>query len=314
MSARVPQRARVSVHTLPLWRIRLARALSRGLLVGACALVAVVSARLRSQPASAAAQRPPGTSTPAPDPAAAGFAVQFARAYLAYDARDPESRAHARARFGGSALAPEAGFTPPLSGSRRVLSAAVVAERAPRAMVHVYTVAVETLPGETVYLAVPVLVQRGGQLALASYPAFVGGPRIAAASPTLLSGAEVDQPALEQAVERALRNYLAPAPSQLAADLAPSAHLTTPSIHLHLEAVSRLLRGVAGPVVPAHTDGARVDAQAAQLEAHGSVRTVVAVVEAGAHGARYTLAYEVEVELLGGRWEVLSIETDAQAE
>ncbi|MHB1859342.1 MAG: conjugal transfer protein [Solirubrobacteraceae bacterium] len=315
MSEQPQQRARVSMQTLPLWRIRLARRASRLALFGSCALVALACARLGA-PVAQQAPAPARSDSPGaqPDPAAAGFACEFARAYLAYSASDPEARTRALARFGGSALAPEVGAEQPPTGSRSVLSELVVGERAARPSLRVYTVAVDTEPGGAVYLAVSVFVTHGGQLALASYPAFVAAPATTTASPTLLSGAEVDEPALAQVVERALRNYLAPAPAELAADLAPHARVTTPTGHLRLEAMPQLLAGVAGRVAPGQPGPPPASAgRGTTAVSSPAERTVLAVVEASAEGARCTLAYEVDVELLGGRWEVLAIETDQGA-
>ncbi|MHB1469215.1 MAG: hypothetical protein ACYCX7_08665, partial [Solirubrobacteraceae bacterium] len=131
------------------------------------------------------------------------------------------------------------------------------------------------------------------------------------ANPTLLAGGEVADRGISEVVERALRNYLAPAPTELAADLAPGARVQTPTTHLSLQAVQRLLWSSSGPVVPA---GVAAPGPDRTPGARQGDRTVVAVIAAlGAEGARYTLAYEVQLQRLAGRWEVVAIETDSSA-
>jgi hypothetical protein len=132
-----------------------------------------------------------------------------------------------------------------------------------------------------------VLHRPGAGLALAGYPAFVGPPISAPARAVLQAGAEVQQASLRTVITRALRNYLAPAPSDLAADLAPGAEISPPSQGLSLEALQSLTWAVG-----------RSDAVLAQ----------VLVIGPGA--ARYTLAYEVQVQDLGGRWEVAAIQME----
>ncbi|MHB1999858.1 MAG: hypothetical protein ACYCSI_06695 [Solirubrobacteraceae bacterium] len=306
------RRATVSVETLPLWRIRLARRLTIGLLVCVGAAAMLGGARLIATAGTTAAPTPPPLlSIGSPDLAVDGFATEFARAYLTWNANDPQARARALATFDGAALAFEGGLEPPLHGSRSVLWDLVVQERDPRPALRVCTVAVGTQPGGTVYLAVSVATQADGRLALASYPAIVGAPAATEANPTLLAGGEVADRGISEVVERALRNYLAPAPTELAADLAPGARVQTPTTHLSLQAVQRLLWSSGGPVVPG---GAAAPGTDRTPGARQDDRTVVAVIAAlGVEGARYTLAYEVQLQRLAGRWEVVAIETDSSA-
>ncbi len=87
-------------------------------------------------------------------------------------------------------------------------------------------------------------------------------------------------------MERALRNYLAASASELAADLTASAHVSLPAAALTLESVQRL----------DWAPGA------------GAVLAVVAA--ADARGAHYTLAYELDVARVQGRWEISAIQMD----
>jgi hypothetical protein len=73
-------------------------------------------------------------------------------------------------------------------------------------------------------------------------------------------------------------------PEELAADLTSDARVAVPDVRLTLESLQRL--------------GWSTDR-----------RSVIALVEAqDAHGARYTLAYEIDVAEVGGRWEVSAVQ------
>lgn len=87
-------------------------------------------------------------------------------------------------------------------------------------------------------------------------------------------------------VERALRNYLAVSPQELAADLAAGSEVALPEAQLTLDSTQKLTWSP-------------------------DRRSVLAIVEAhDARGARYTLAYELDVEQAHGRWDVSAIQTD----
>jgi Conjugative transposon protein TcpC len=300
------RRARAFVEARPLWRMRLSQRAGR-CLVG-CAALAVTIGLVRNAVA-------PATTTavareqrqPAGDLAAAGFASLFARVYLSWHADELDARKRSLEPFAGSTLAAEAGTEPPYDAAQRVLWDAVVQEREPRPSLRVFTVAVETEPGGLVYLAVSVLRRPDRKLALASYPAFVGPPASGGADPVELEGAEVLEPALTTVVGRALRNYLAPAPSELAADLVPGAQIATPRSGLTVEGVQRLTWATGAGVIASATEGAHGAAEDAPTRDH----TVVALIDASSvDGARFTLAYEVEVRRVSGRWEIVAIETD----
>ncbi len=280
--------ATVSVRSQPLGRLRLARRLPR-YVMGALAVAGLAdSARFALDPPRPVLPvRAP--ARPAGDLRAAGFAAIFTRAYLTFEASDPEARQTALAPFDLSGLGAEAGMQPPLSGSDHVLYAQVLQERSPLPQEHVYTVAADTSAHGLLYLSVAVIRRADGSLALAGYPAFVGGPAISAADSAQPEGREVNDSNLRTVITRALTNYLAPAPSELAADLAPGANVSTPQIGLTLESVQSLTW--------APGTGA-----------------VIAVVDAvGAGGARYTLSYELDVLRADGRWEIAAIQMDPNA-
>ena len=113
------------------------------------------------------------------DPAADDFALQFARAYLSYDAAKPERRDRALAAFLPSSLDPDGGFTP-ARGSQSVLWAEVASNQPALAGGRVITVAAQTSGQEQpVYLAITVRHDPGRPLELVDYPSFVGAPSVA---------------------------------------------------------------------------------------------------------------------------------------
>jgi hypothetical protein len=276
-------RPRVGLRRRPLWRIRLQRELPRWLLCAAAAAGLIASARDAIDPSQPVF--PPAVSTDlATDPAAAGYAVLFARRLLTWQAGETAASAEGLEGFTAAGAEPSAAFQPPSTGSQGVRWAEVVQMREPSAGVRVYTVAAETDSDGLAYVAVPVERTAAG-LRLAGYPAFVGPPAQAPAGP----GAhlrEVSDPALQSVALRALRNYLSGSGNELAADLARGAQVTLPEHALTLESLQRLAWSPDG-------------------------RSVVAVVEAqDARGAQYELQYELDVVDAQGRWEVGAVETN----
>jgi hypothetical protein len=238
---------------------------------------------------------PPRATVPAallrrpagPDPAAAGFATLFARSYLTWQAQDPEAREHALAPFVGSGMDSGAGLQPPAAGEQRVLWTQVVQEREPQPAEHIYTVAAQTDTAGLLYLTVTVLHPQGGGLALGGYPAFVGPPASGPAQmPLAGSGRQVSDSELAIVVERALRNYLAGATSELAADLANGARVAPPAMALTLQALQSL------------------------QWAPGAGAVLATVAAQDQRGAQYTLAYELDVLRAQGRWEISAIQMD----
>lgn len=282
------QAASVSLTAMPLWRIRIWQDLPRWLLHAAAAAGLIASIRFAvAPPRPQISARRVGSISHA-DLEAEGFASLFARAYLTWRQGDPEARRRALEQFAGPGLSLEAGTQPPAQGSQQVLFEQVVQERDPQPDLHVYSIAVETEPQGLLYITVPVLHPPSGALSLAGYPAFVGPPISAPARSALQAGGEVQDSGLRTVLERALRNYLAPAPSDLAADLAPGANVSAPAQGMTLEALQSLTWAVG-----------RADVVVAQVAAVGS------------GGARYTLAYEVQVREVAGRWEVAAIQMEA---
>jgi hypothetical protein len=269
-----------------MWRVRAARAAPRHLVYLMCVSVLAASARFAIAP-PLARPRVIDVYGAQPDLAAEGFASLFARRYLSWSAIEPQQQVLEPSALGGQpAESVDVGL--PARGEQRVLWAQVVQERAVRAGERVYTVAAGTDTDGLVYLTVPVARLADGRLALDGYPAFVGPPASARAR---LGGQsrEVDNVALSTVVERALRNYLAGSPDELAADLAFGAHVSLPPQRLALESVER---------ITASDDG----------------RSVLAVVRArDQRGVQYTLGYELDVAELQGRWEISAVQMDPYA-
>ncbi len=270
-----------------MWRIRLTRELPRALLAGASIAGLLASARFAIAPPSPATPaRERAAAAPGRDLAAEGFAQLFVRRYLTWEANEPEARQRGLGQFAGPSVEAGFGVQPPVGGEEQVQWTEVVQEREAAGGERVYTVAAQTDVAGLVYLTVAVRRPADGRLEVAGYPAFVGPP---ASGPASLRGGlrEVDDPALRTVVERALRNYLAGSASELEADLSQQARVSLPDQPLALEAMPRLgWSGEGG-------DG------------------VIATVQAqDARGARYTLAYDLDVVQVAGRWEIAAIEMD----
>jgi hypothetical protein len=272
-----------------MWRLRLARELPRHLLHALATMGLLASARYAIDPPRptlplALLRRP----APA-DPAAQGFATLFTRRYLTWDARNPQAREDALAPYAGAGVEPDVGLQSPPGSEQRVQWAQVVQEREPQPGEHVYTVGAQTDVAGLLYLTVSVSRTASGELALGGYPAFVGGPAMGPALPFGTRAQEVSEPALRAVVERALRNYLAGSANELAADLWAGARISMPGLQLALGSLQSLRWG----------PGA------------GAVTAVVQAEDR--RGARYTLAYELDVAREQGRWEISAIQMNPDA-
>jgi hypothetical protein len=227
----------------------------------------VRSAVFPAGPAAATAPARAGADAPSED-----FALQFARAYLSYDAAHPGRRAEALAPFLSDQLESGAGFTP-AGGSQRVLWADVASDQPALAGGRVITIAAEVssqrLP---LYLAVSVSHGVGRPLSLVGYPSLVGAPAVAgrSASPARVAVTEAGVLAV---VDRVLRNYLAGAAPNLKADLTADAAVTLPTVRLHVRSVDQTL-WVAGA---------------------GSGAVLATVTATDPAGNTYTLTYELGI-------------------
>jgi hypothetical protein len=275
----------VAIATRPLWRLRLARDLPRYLLYATCAWGLLASARFAIAPPRPPSPAIAASTVPPVDLAARGYAVLFARRYLTWDAGAPQQSEAALSSMTGPTMAQDAGLTPPANGAQHVLWAEAVQERTPAPGRHVYTVAAQTDTSGLQYVTIGVVRGADGRLAISGYPAFVGAPLTQPAR-SVAAGGEVRDPALTAVVERALRNYLAAAPQELAADLTGAARVAVPATPQTLESMQSLAWS-------------------------SDRRSLLVVVQTrDARGARYTLGYEADVAELDGRWEISAIETD----
>jgi len=272
----------VSISVHPLWRLRITQELPRYLLYAACAAGLLASARFAIAPPRP--RLPPAIAvSPPPDLAAEGYASLFARRYLTWDAAQPQTSQQQLAPLLGPGLDSGGGLRLPASGEQRVEWAEVVQGRELGHGEDVYTVAAQTNTAGLLHLTVRVVRRANGSLAIDGYPAFVGAP--ASGPGQLQTGlAEVGDPQLAIVVERALRNYLAQSPNELAADLAGAARVSLPELALSLESVLHLVWSA-------------------------DRRSVRALVQArDTRGVQYTLDYELDVTVAGGRWEVGAIQ------
>ncbi len=278
--------AAVRISTRPMWVVRLGRRGGR-ILVAALALSGcAAAARVAIAPPSAP---PPRAPVVVEHLAAEGFAALFARRYLSWNAADPALHEQGLAPFTGSGIDPDAGLVPPANGSEQVLWADVVQSRSGPAGEEVYTVAVATDAAGLEYLAVPVVHDGAGDLALGGYPAFVGPPAMGSFDDVSASLPQVGDAGLSVVVTRALRNYLADESSNLAADLTPNARISYPTQPLALDDVVSLRWSSADQSV------------------------IAQVVASDGRGVQYSLAYEIAVAREQTRWEVTAIEVNPDA-
>lgn len=275
----------VTIASTPLWRLRLARSLPRYALCAAACAGLIASARIAVFPPRGGAAPSLARTPPVADRAAEGFAVLFARRYLTWDAMQPQATDRLLGPMAGSEMALDAGLTLPANGAQHVAWAEVVQQREQQPGAHVYTVAAQTDSAGLVYLAVGVMRVADGGLVLSGYPAFVGAPRHEG-SKLSAHGPSVSDASLAAVVRRALRNYLAASPEELAADLSEGARVAVPDIALTLETVQ-------------------------SLSWSADRRSVLAVAQAhDVRGTRYTLGYELDVIDVNGRWEISAVEMD----
>ena len=273
---------RVEVLARPSWRVALSARAPRAIAGLVAAVVMLAGVRAIVTGPAAAPEPPP--APPAPDTAAQTFAEGFVRAYLTWDAEHPEGREARLAAYSSSELDAGAGLEPPDRAAQAVEWTAAVGSQATGPGRQVITVAARA-GGRDWHLAVPVTRDARGYMAVASYPALVGAPPVAGDARALEEDDVADGQLLKVA-GRAVRNYLAGAADNLAADLDPAAVVSLPANEARVTAINDITRAGAGRVAVAVT--AAVD------------------------GAELELRYELEV-IKRDRWYVHSIATDPRA-
>jgi hypothetical protein len=212
---------------------------------------------------------PPTTGADAPSE---DFALQFARAYLDYDAERPGAHTRALAPFLSAGLQRDGGFFAE-SGVQRVLWAEVASDQAALLGGRAITVAAGvSTQRQPVYLAVTVRHPPGRPLTLVGYPSIVGAPSIDTGSVTA-AGEVVSDAAVVEVAKRVIRNYLARSPANLKADLTGDAVITLPTVALSVRSVD----------------------QVAWVGSPGSGAVLVTVTAVDSRGVAYTLAYELGI-------------------
>lgn len=263
-----PSEAAVQARRLRVARLRA----SAPRHLASAALLILVALGLRSLLWAPQPPEPPPVPVRADAPTQ-DFALQFARAYLTYDAKRPGARARALAPFVGENIDAGAGFFAP-AGAQRVLWAQVASDQ--RALVGGRTITVaaavsaQQLP---VYLAVAVRHDRLHGLSLAGYPSFVGAPALDSRAPPQSRSPLTDSEVATVAA-RALRNYLAGSATNLKADLAPDAVISLPTVELGVRSVE----------------------STEWIGQEGSGAVLATVLAEDSRGATYTLAYELGIE------------------
>ena len=270
MKARPAMDGRLEAGWQSVRRARFAAATPRYLATAVLAiffLVGVKTCFFGSSAPRAAIRPASGADAPSQD-----YALQFARAYLTYDAAHPGRRVQALGPYIGDQLSAGAGFAPS-RGSQEVLWAQVASDQ--RALIggRVITVAAAlTTQRLPVYLAITVRHDPGGRIELGGYPSFVGAPSIATHGASMQLESVAD-PELAEVAERVLRHYLACAANDLEADLSGDAEVTLPTRKLRLESLDQL----------------------AWVAGSGSRAVLATVTAADDTGATYTLAYELGI-------------------
>jgi len=280
MSTGTP-RGRVTLEPRRLWTLRLSLGATRWVLYAVA--VCGIAATARNAIAPPRQRLVVVASAQASDPGAQWFALRFVRAYLAWTG-DLSDHERGLAPFLGPAVDPDAGLAPVAGSTEQVRWLAIAGERGSAGGEQDYTVAVDTGSGAVRYVAVAVARGTDWSEVLARYPAFVGGPTPGRASG--LDGAglpTVTDRAVVAVLDRALRNYVGSSEQNLAADLAPGALVDPIAPGLSLRDVQRLA-----------------------VEPSGTVLATVIAGDAG--GDAFTLAYEISIKELAGRWEITRIE------
>ena len=186
---------------------------------------------------------PRAASTPAPRAPAAGvrditeqgFAQAFARAYLSWDARNPDQHQRQVAAFLSDALDGDGGLQMPPRGEQQVLWSAAIQDQTDAHGDRLITVAAQTTR-QLLYLAVPVHRTRRGFLVVPRYPALVGPP-VSDPGAAPAEERDVSDGALRAVAQRAVTNYLAGQRTNLLADLDPAAVVSLPTTVLDVRSV-----------------------------------------------------------------------------
>src|SRR4051812_9575915 len=249
--------------------------------VGALLVLAAVGVKATVAPRTASVTATAAPATDARDITAQGFAQAFARAYLSWDARDPEQHQRQVAPFLSGSLDGDGGLQVPPRGRQQVLWSTAIQDQPNARRDRVITVAAQTTR-ELLYLAVPVHRTDRGFLVVRQYPSLVGPP---VSDPAVAPAAEPDvtDNGLRAVAQRAITNYLAGERTNLLADLDAGAVVSLPTVTLDVRSVRSI------------TQAARD-------------RVAIEVSAADAAGTQWTVRYELAV-VHRDRWYVRIIQT-----
>ncbi len=278
LGGRIPRAVRPARVTRRLARAPGMLAVFALLLLAAVGVKATLAPRATSAPAAG----PPATGEP--DLTEQGFAQAFARAYLSWDARQPDQHQRQVAAFLSGSLDGDGGLRVPQRGQQQVLWTAAIQDRPDAHGDRMITVAAQTTR-ELLYVAVPVHRTPRGFLVVPRYPALVGPP-VSDPGAAPVEERDVSDGALRAVAERAVTNYLAGQRANLLADLDPGAIVSLPTTVLDVRSVRSI------------TKAAR-DRVAVEVAADGA-------------GSQWTLRYELAV-VHRDRWYVRAIEPDPVA-
>jgi hypothetical protein len=222
-------------------------------------------------------------SSPARSAGAQWLALSFTRAYLTWSA-DPSLHEQELSPFLAAGDDPDAGLRPAGGSTEAPRWLAIAAERDRPGGEIDYTVAASLGGGALRDVAVALKPTPGGDYVLARYPALVAAPQPRPAGALDGPGLPtVTNPAVTAVLERALRNYVDGSADNLDADLAPGATVVAAAPGLSLRSVVRLAAEPSG----------------------GVLATVLA---SDRDGDLFTLAYELSLRPLAGRWEITEIQ------
>src|SRR4051794_25464507 len=267
--------------------VRPARTTRRGarvpsrIAIGALLVLAAVGVKATVAPRTASVTAAAAPATEARDITAQGFAQAFARAYLSWDARDPEQHQRQVGPFLSGSLDGDGGLQVPPHGRQQVLWSTAIQDQPDARRDRVITVAVQTTR-QLLYLAVPIHRTERGFLVVRQYPSLVGPP---VSDPAVAPAEEPDvtDDGLRAVAQRAITNYLAGERTNLLADLDAGAVVSLPTVTLDVRSVRSI------------TQAARD-------------RVAVEVSASDATGTQWTLRYELAV-VHRDRWYVRTIQT-----
>ena len=265
-----------------LWRVRWQARTPRVVLAVSCVVLSALG--LRTLLAPPASPSPAHVSANAEDVAANAFAEAFARAYLGWDARDPDAHERALRPFLARDLDTHAGVLLSGSGTQRVRWTAVEGTRAVDRNRRIVTVVAGTNRGP-MHLAVSVSRDARGLLFVSTLPALLGPPPTATDA-TAGGEAEVEDRQLRAVASRVIRNFLAGDRADLAADLHPRAVTSLPELRLRVRSTDAIT-WVSEPR-----------------------RVALTVTAEAQRDLRLALRYELSVLRVGGRWVVRTIHTN----